>query len=421
LIVQEFALMKYFLPDSLDLVDPSFDFERESRSPNRIRHEHDQYAHEVFSSRAYDGLLISKGIVDGNGRYTVAQRDRLWRVGAPEFFRVHALNFLIMGDCGAFTYMREPVPPYTVDEILEFYNECKVDLGISVDHIIPAFLPTVNKLGDASDAVTLLEFQQRQELTTQLASEFLNKHRVMKLNFTPLGVAQGWDPPSYAHSVESLQKMGYIYIALGGMSPLRTEAIIKCFEAIRVVRQPGTRFHLLGVGRSGLVKTFTRFGVVSFDSTSPLIQAFKDNKDNYYTLDRSYMAVRVPQVSGNPKLARRIASGQISHDYAAQLEKRCLEALRQYDVGEQSVESTLESIMDFQDLLEPARHFIEAYREVLTDRPWTRCPCDVCRKLGYHVILFRGAERNRRRGFHNVWVFYRRLQRELGVLSTDAM
>jgi hypothetical protein len=30
--------------------------------------------------------------------------------------------------------------------------------------------------------------------------------------------------------------------------------------------------------------------------------------------------------------------------------------------------------------------------------------------------LFRGAERNRRRGFHNLWVFYRRLQRELGVV-----
>ena len=53
------------------------------------------------------------------------------------------------------------------------------------------------------------------------------------------------------------------------------------------------------------------------------------------------------------------------------------------------------------------------------DRPWLRCPCDICRKLDYHVILFRGAERNRRRGFHNVWVFYRRLRRELGLSIED--
>jgi hypothetical protein len=52
---------------------------------------------------------------------------------------------------------------------------------------------------------------------------------------------------------------------------------------------------------------------------------------------------------------------------------------------------------------------------VLAAKPWSSCPCDVCRTLGYHVILFRGAERNRRRGFHNLWVFYRRLRRELGL------
>ena len=52
-------------------------------------------------------------------------------------------------------------------------------------------------------------------------------------------------------------------------------------------------------------------------------------------------------------------------------------------------------------------------REVLTEKPWKACACEVCRALGHHVILFRGAERNRRRGFHNVWVFYRRLQRQI--------
>ena len=41
------------------------------------------------------------------------------------------------------------------------------------------------------------------------------------------------------------------------------------------------------------------------------------------------------------------------------------------------------------------------------------CPCEICRRLGIHVMLFRGAERNRRRGFHNLFVFYRRLRREM--------
>jgi hypothetical protein len=421
LIVKENALIKYFLPDGLDLVDPSFDFEREIRSPARIRHHHDHYAHEIFSSPAYDGLLISKGIVDCSQRYTIAQRNRLRRVGAPEFFRVQALNLPIMGDCGAFTYMRESCPPFTVDDVLEFYVDCDVDFGISVDHIIPAFLPRGKNFINESDAGVPLEFRQRQELTLQLAAEFLNKHQTLRLKFTPLGVAQGWDPQSYARAVESLQKMGYTYIALGGMATLRTEAILKCLEEIREVRRSDTCIHLLGVARTGFAVAFAKLGVASFDSTSPLRQAFQDSKDNYYTLDRAYTAVRVPQVSCNPMLSRRISSGEVSQEHAARLEKHCLEALRQYEAGERSVESALECVLDFQNLYGPAQHLIESYREVLTERPWKGCPCDVCRRIGYHVILFRGAERNLRRGFHNIWVFYRRIQRELGLLSTGSL
>jgi hemerythrin-like domain-containing protein len=38
------------------------------------------------------------------------------------------------------------------------------------------------------------------------------------------------------------------------------------------------------------------------------------------------------------------------------------------------------------------------------------CPCVICRQLGIHVVIFRGAERNRRRGFHNLFVTYTKLR-----------
>jgi hypothetical protein len=410
--------MKYFFPDSQDLVDPSFDFERETRSPDRVRHRDDQYAHEVFSSPAFDGLLVSKGIVDGfNGsgsRYTLAQRHRLLRIGAPEFFRL-SLNLPIIGDCGAFTYVREPVPPYTVDEVLEFYDECRFDFGISVDHVILTYQPKYDELSHLPNAIPP-ELQQRQDITLELAAEFLEQHRAMKLSFKPIGVAQGWSPKSYTRAVQSLQKMGYRYIALGGMVPLKTREILSCLAAINEVRSPDTSLHLLGVTRTEHVTAFARYGVASFDSTSPLRQAFKDDKDNYYTLDRTYMAIRIPQVEGNPRLQRLIASGAVSQERARELERLCLSTIRQYDSGERSLDQALDAIVAYDEFCEPNRNLREVYREVLTDRPWARCPCDICRKLGYHVILFRGAERNRRRGLHNVWVFYRRLQRELGLL-----
>lgn len=200
--------MKFFFPDSQDFVDPSFDFERESRSPDRVRHRDDLYAHEVFSSTVYDGLLVSKGIVDGYGngssRYTMAQRHRLLRVGAPEFFRTDPRNLPIMGDCGAFTYVREAVPPYTVDEVMQFYVECAFDFGISVDHVILAYQP---KFDEAPDAVPS-DFRLRLEITLQLASEFLARHRAIKPEFEPVGVAQGWSPLSYARAVQALQQPG---------------------------------------------------------------------------------------------------------------------------------------------------------------------------------------------------------------------
>ena len=55
------------------------------------------------------------------------------------------------------------------------------------------------------------------------------------------------------------------------------------------------------------------------------------------------------------------------------------------------------------------------YRRVLEARPWKNCQCEICKTLGYQVIIFRGAERNRRRGFHNVWTFYQRLHANLGT------
>lgn len=65
----------FFFPDSQDQIDPSFDFGRESSSPDRVRQRDDRYAHEVISPAPYTGILLSKALVDGPGsKYTFAQR-----------------------------------------------------------------------------------------------------------------------------------------------------------------------------------------------------------------------------------------------------------------------------------------------------------------------------------------------------------
>src|SRR5262249_49929697 len=118
----------------------------------------------------------------------------------------------------------------------------------------------------------------------------------------------------------------------------------------------------------------------------------------------------------NPSLRRAILSGRIRQEQARALEQACLVALRRFEARQISLAETLEVLLAYEQLHDPGRDHREAYRQILTDRPWASCECDICKELGFHIALFRGAERNRRRGFHNLWVFYRRLQLELGAV-----
>lgn len=411
--------MKFFFPDSQDLVDPSFDFGTEDRSETRLRQRDDLYAHEVFTPPPFDGILVSKAIVDGLGgigaRYTIAQRQRLLRHGVRSFFRLdraESRHLETMGDCGAFTYVKERYPPYTVEEVAEFYADAGFDYGVSVDHVILEYKPAWDECLPGLDLVPP-ETRERQRITLELAEKFLKLHKDRNYRFEPVGVAQGWSPKSYAASVSALQEIGYRSIAIGGLVPLKTHEILSSLEAISAVRREGTRLHLFGVTRCDEVTSFQKFGVTSFDSTSPLRQAFKDDKDNYYTLDRTYVALRVPQVEGNAKLERRIRSGELDLAHARRLEQSCLAALTRFDRNEIDVHAVLDPLMEYEHFCGSNRDHRAAYLETLTARPWRNCACEICTKIGVHVIVFRGAERNRRRGFHNVWTLRQRLNREL--------
>src|SRR5262249_37655575 len=156
------------------------------------------------------------------------------------------------------------------------------------------------------------------------------------------------------------------------------------------IRHEVTQFHLLGVTRCDHVGVFRSFGVTSFDSTSPLRRAFKDDRDNYYTMERTYCAVRVPQIEGNRELQPRISVGEINQNEARDLEQSCIRSLAEYDAGESELDQVLACLRAYERLFDGRTDRTNAYREVLSDRPWKRCGCEICRKIGIHVILFRG-------------------------------
>jgi hypothetical protein len=207
--------------------------------------------------------------------------------------------------------------------------------------------------------------------------------------------------------------MGYGRIALGGLVPLKTHEILEVLQAISEVRNPEVGLHLFGITRCESVLEFERYGATSFDSTSPFRQAFKDERDNYYTPTETFIALRVPQVEGNAKLQARIRSGQVEQGLALGLERDVLEALVAFDRDEVGIEEAVSALRAYEILHDGTKDRSPEYRRTLEARPWKQCPCSVCRDVGIQVVLFRGTERNKRRGFHNLHVFSGRLEHAL--------
>lgn len=409
--------LKFFFPDAQDLVDESFDFEREERALDRMRQRGDSYAHEIFGQPPYDGMLVSKAIV--KERYTLAQQQRLMRVGVRQFLRLGPAtgtnDLPVIGDCGAFSYRDHEVPPYTVAEVASFYDQARFTYGVSVDHVILAFAPEWDA-SDPSSSPDIADAYRRRALSIQLAEDFFRESHGN--SFKPMGAAQGWSPRSYADSVSQLQKIGYDYIAIGGLVPLKTPEVLRVLAAVSEVRRAGTKLHLLGITRLEQLREFESYGAYSFDSTSPLLQAFKSDKDNYHLKDKSFVALRIPQVGENAKLKARILSGEVAQEAAQKAEREALRAVKAYAENQAPLTEALDALLIYATLFDEhlaqkpakARQRAEQYRATLESQVWRKCCCAICKKIKHHVVLFRGAERNRRRGFHNLYNFNERLK-----------
>ena len=421
--------MKFIFADSLDYVDPAFDFIADRSPAERQPYWDDAYPHEILGYAPYDGVLVSRGIVGDHrvkGKYSASQARRFGLVGVRKFLRLDTPEFAhldIFGDCGAFTYVQEERPPYTPVEMAEFYDECGFTHGCSVDHIIFDFDPALSGMaGGRQDA------RSRFDITLENAEGFRREAIAMGASFTPMGVVQGWSPGSMAEAARRLVGMGYDYLALGGMVPLKSPEIKLCLEAIRDVIPTSTRLHILGFAKADDIDSFHGYDIASFDTTSPLIRAFKDAKQNYYlpgngTKLRYYTSIRVPQAIENPKLQRAVKKGIFRAEELVRLETAALSSLRAFDRGEADLEEVLRHVLVYSaPLVEEKPHedchnsvalakLEERYRTTLQDKPWQQCDCKICRDASVEVIIFRGSNRNKRRGIHNLAVYRHHIER----------
>ena len=421
--------MKFIFAENMDLVDPNFDFVKDRSSTAREPYWDDVYPHQLLGQAPYDGLLVSRAIVGGHvraGKYNESQAMRFRREGARKFLRFEEKDYpntVMWGDCGAFAYVEEEVPPYSVDDIIEFYADGQFTHGCSVDHIIFEYQDANLDL-PFDDA----EVHRRQEITLSNAAEFITKSRNRIGNhFTPVGVVHGWSPKTMADAAMQLVSMGYTYLALGGMVPLKSEQIKSALRAVREVIPGNIRIHILGFAKAEQVHEFTSENLTSVDTTSPLLRAFKDSRANYYQWDghsfNYYTAIRVPQVLSNVPLKKMVQAGKLDLEDAVELERHALKTLRAYDSGGASLKSAVTSVLDYWTLIysdtaktsaskanKELATMTERITPMLSKQPWKNCDCKICNEIGIEVAIFRGNNRNRRRGVHNLYVYGNRLK-----------
>ncbi len=398
--------MQYFIPEWDDRVDPGYDFLKDVSTPNRNLYENDVYAHEIFTIPNYDGILVSKVVVEDSK----TKKAKINEIGIHKFIHFQGS---VMGDCGAFGYFKEEVPPYNTEEILDYYDSLGFNYGVSIDHLI------VGQFSEPGIRET------RYSLTIKNAEDFIQKHRIGGYNFTPIGAVQGWNPESYAKAVKAYIDMGYEYIALGGLARTPSKQIIEILKEIHPYLTSRTRLHLFGIARINAIPAFRHLGVTSFDSASPLRGAWLDPKANYYTLSgKKHAAVRIPFVDKYSIRIKHLLNNGFSRDDLLLLEQKAIQSLRKFDIGNLSIDETLQLLLAYDELLELPRdgkvdpkakerrqklHKV-MYRELLQDKPWKYCDCKICQIIGVEAVIFRGNDRNRRRGFHNTYVFYKQFQ-----------
>lgn len=398
----EASPLRFYLPNFEDMVDPGYDFIHDRPSPDRDnRFLHDWYAHQFFEEPIFDGVLMSKTVVEPRIERLIREAG-----GVHAFLNLdHAIP--VMGDCGAYTYRDEREPPYTTLEILDYYEELGFTYGVSIDHVIfSSFEPE--------------EQQRRWSITVRNAEDFLRQHREGDYTFIPVGIAQGTSPELYAEAVRQLVEIGYDHLALGGLARSGDRTIREVLNAVSPELHDGIELHLFGIARLSLIPDLLRYGVTMVDSAAPIRRAFLGrNEDNYWTADgERYAAIRIPDATS--KRAKRgisrpedVVNGEQSIDSEealVALEQRALSHLRAYDRGEVDLQATLDAVLAYDRLFGKDRDHEVWYRRVLEDRPWQKCDCPICQEVGIEVIIFRGNNRNRRRGFHNVKVFYDRFR-----------
>ncbi len=406
----------YFLPDWDDFLDADFDFKNDQFSTERRANRNELHMIKLLQpTRICDGVLVSlaqhlgtKGLLR---RVPLADPHLMRPKSVKEHFGL-ADDQWAFGDCGAFSYANEDEPAISVEQAVAVYELYEFDLGASVDHI-PLREIVVN---GKKKKLSIKEREERVRLTARNAEAFINLWAERSCSFTPVGVIQGIEAEDYGEQMGAYIEMGYKHLALGGLVPRSDDEIAEVVASVaNALKSQKHRpwVHLLGVFRPKIQAKFREGGINSFDSATYFRKAWLRSDQNYLGVDgKWYGAIRVPPTHDARTLERLKESGKRKSTIEKR-ERLALDALRSFAKGYISEDDCLDAVLSYDKLLDrgdfSSKYLRAQYRNTLHNQPWKKCKCAVCRDIGIDVVIFRGYNRNKRRGAHNTCRLYEQL------------
>lgn len=412
---------RYFLPDWDDLLDSEFDFQQDSFSGSTREERDDKHCCVLMQpEQMCDGVLVSlaqRGTSKGPlRRLEGTEAGSLSPLPLRQQFGLSPDQYLF-GDCGAFSYVNEDDPTISVEQAVALYEVYGFDFGASVDHIP---VRKINKNGKKT-FLSDNERQERVKTTRENAAVFIEATKERKAQFNPVGTIQALNPEEYAQYVQEYYDLGYRHLAIGGLVPLSDEAIKLIARAVvaaasELKERPW--IHLFGVFRPKLQKVFRELKIDSFDSATYFRKAWLRSDQNYLSTNgKWYAALRVP-MTRDGRTRQRLIAADADIAQLEREEREVLSLLCRYDRDEVRTSEVLDAVLSYDCHLERSseiQSMKERYKETLEDRPWRECGCPFCKEIGIHILIFRGANRNKRRGAHNTLMLYKRIQEGVHV------
>ena len=220
-------------------------------------------------------------------------------------------------------------PPYTAEEMIDFYGDGRFTHGCSIDHVIFDFIEDDHE--NDLEQGNLEENRRRFEITSTNAEDFLKQSRRLGNSFTPVGRRTGLVSKIHGRGISAPPEDGIsLHCNRWDGPPFGAPKILKALREIRVAVGNDLSLHILGFAKAEEIGEFSNLNITSIDTTSPLIRAFKDSDRNYYALKpeggiKYYSAIRIPQSIENNGLKNLAKRGAYSQEDLQSREKLALQ------------------------------------------------------------------------------------------------